>query len=40
MNIRLVEPGTQLIQASLQLPLDDGKADKTIHSASLQFDLP
>ena len=39
-NIRLTEPGVQLVQASLELPLDDGKADKTLHSSSLQFELP
>lgn len=39
-NIRLSEPGFQLIQASLETPLDDGKADKTIHSSALQFELP
>jgi nickel transport protein len=37
-NIRLVEPGFQLVQASLELALDDGKADKTIHSTALQFE--
>ncbi len=39
-NIRLQEPGFQLIQASLTLPLDDGRADKTIHSSSLHFEQP
>ena len=39
-NIRLSETGFQLIQASLETPLDDGKADKTIHSSALQFELP
>jgi len=38
-NIRLNEAGFQLIQASLELPLNDGKADKTIHSAALQFEI-
>ncbi len=38
-NIRLTEPGFQLVQASLELPLNDGKADKTIRTSSLQFDL-
>jgi len=38
-NIRLNEPGFQLIQASLELPLNDGKADKAIHSAALQFEI-
>jgi len=39
-NIRLSEAGFQLIQASMESPLDDGKADKTIHSSALQFELP
>ncbi len=39
-NIRLQNPGFQLIQASFELPLSDGKADKTIHASTLQFDLP
>ncbi len=39
-NIRLSETGFQLIQASLETPLDDGKADKTIHSSAMQFELP
>jgi len=39
-NIRMSEPGFQLIQASMESPLDDGKADKTIHSSALQFELP
>lgn len=39
-NIRLANPGFQLIQAGLELPLNDGKADKTILSSSLQFELP
>jgi nickel transport protein len=38
-NIRLNEPGFQLIQASLELPLNDGKADKAIHSSALQFEI-
>lgn len=38
-NIRLGEPGFQLIQGSLELPLNDGKADKAIHATSLQFDI-
>jgi nickel transport protein len=38
-NIRLNQPGLQLIEASLELPLNDGKADKTIHAASLQFEI-
>lgn len=40
MNIRLGESGFQLIEASLERPLTDGRADKLIHSASLQFDIP
>lgn len=39
-NIRLGEPGLQLVEASLELPLSDGKADKVIHGASLQFEIP
>ncbi len=39
-NIRLANPGFQLIQASLEYPLNDGRADKTIHSSSLHFDIP
>ena len=38
-NIRLNDPGFQLIQGSLELPLNDGKADKTIHATALQFGL-
>ncbi len=37
--IRLRQPGFQLIQAGLALPLDDGKADKALHTGSLQFEL-
>ncbi len=40
LNIRLNQPGFQLIQGSLEVPLNDGKADKAIHSTTLQFDLP
>ncbi len=39
-NIRLQNPGFQLIQASLELPLNDSKADRTVHAGSLQFELP
>lgn len=39
-NIRLQNPGFQLIQASLELPLNDGKADRIVHTGSLQFELP
>lgn len=38
-NIRLAEPGFQLVQASLETPLSDGKADKTIQTSSLQFQI-
>ena len=38
-NIRLNEPGFQLVQGSLELPLNDGKADKAIRSTSLQFEI-
>jgi nickel transport protein len=38
-NIRLQSAGFQLIQASIELPLNDGKADKAVHAASLQFEL-
>ena len=38
-NIRLQNPGFQLIQASLELPLNDGKADKAVHVSSLQFEI-
>ncbi len=38
-NIRLQNPGFQLIQASLDLPLNDDKADKAIHTGGLQFEI-
>jgi nickel transport protein len=38
-NIRLNEPGFQLVQGSLEFLLNDGKADKAIHSAALQFEI-
>lgn len=38
-NIRLNETGFQLIQASLELPLSNGNADKAIHSSALQFEI-
>lgn len=37
-NVRLQNAGFQLIQASLQRPLNDGMADKLIQSATLQFE--
>lgn len=39
LNIRLKQPGLQLIQASLEQPLDDVQADKAIHASTLQFDI-
>jgi nickel transport protein len=38
-NIRLSQTGFQHIEASLVLPLNDGKADKTVHTSSLQFEI-
>lgn len=38
-NIRLQEPGLQLVQGSMELPLNDGKADKAVHATSLQFEI-
>jgi nickel transport protein len=38
-NIRLNEPGFQLVQASLETPLGDGKADKLIQASTLQFEI-
>lgn len=38
--IRLRTAGTQLISASTELPLADGKADVEIRAATLQFELP
>lgn len=38
-NVRLQQPGFQLIQASLETPLADGKADKLIQSTALQFEI-
>jgi nickel transport protein len=39
-NVRLPQPGFQMLQASLERPLNDGKADKAIHAATLLFELP
>lgn len=39
LNIRLNQAGYQHIEASLELPLADGKADKTIRTSSLQFEI-
>jgi nickel transport protein len=38
--IRLRRGGVQLISASVELPLKDGKADVEIRAATLQFELP
>lgn len=37
--IRLRQPGIQLIAASFESPLSDGKADTAIRSAALQFEI-
>ena len=39
-NVRLQQAGLQLIQASLDSPLKDGKADRWVRAATLQFELP
>jgi len=38
-NVRLQRPGFQLIQASLELPSNDGRADRMVQSTALQFEL-
>ncbi|MCP5277893.1 MAG: DUF4198 domain-containing protein [Thiobacillus sp.] len=38
-NVRLQNLGVQLIQASLETPLKDGKADRLIQSTALQFEI-
>jgi nickel transport protein len=38
--IRLRQGGVQLIAASVETPLNDGKADVAIRGAILQFELP
>jgi nickel transport protein len=38
--IRLRHPGIQLISASVDMPLRDGKADVVTQAATLQFELP
>lgn len=38
--IRIRHGGVQLISTSVETPITDGKADKRIQSATLQFDLP
>ncbi|MDX9944024.1 MAG: hypothetical protein RBS35_04415, partial [Azonexus sp.] len=37
--IRIRRPGVQHISTSIELPLQDGKADIAIRSASLQFEI-
>ena len=38
-SIRLRHPGLQLIETSMETPLTDGKADQSIRTASLQFEV-
>lgn len=38
--IRLRHPGVQLISASIEVPLRDGKADVEVLATTLQFELP
>ena len=38
-SIRLRRGGLQLLQASRETPLTDGKADVAIRSATLQFEI-
>lgn len=37
--IRLRHPGVQLISTTLETPLTDGKADRSLRSATLQFEI-
>lgn len=37
--IRLARPGVQLITTTLATPLNDGKADRSLRSATLQFEI-
>jgi nickel transport protein len=39
LNVRLKEAGLQLIQASLETPLADGKADRLVQATALQFEV-
>lgn len=39
-SLRIRHGGTQLISASVETPLGDGKADTAIRAATLQFELP
>lgn len=38
-NLRLKDAGYQLLQASLELPLANGKADRAVHATALVFEL-
>lgn len=38
-NVRLLQGGFQHIQASLETPLEDGKADRLVQTTSLQFEV-
>jgi nickel transport protein len=38
-NVRLQRPGLQLIQASLETALHDGRADRLVQSSALQFEI-
>lgn len=39
-NLRLRQPGLQLISATRETPLQDGKADLLVRTSTLQFELP
>ena len=39
-SIRLRQGGLQLLEASQETPLTDGKADRLIRTASLEFEIP
>jgi nickel transport protein len=38
--IRIRTGGMQLVSASIEVPLSDGKADTVIRATALQFELP
>ena len=38
-NVRLGAPGIQLVEATLEQPLTDGKADRIINTTTLQFEI-
>ncbi|MCX7946549.1 MAG: DUF4198 domain-containing protein [Hydrogenophilus sp.] len=38
-NVRLQRAGVQVLQATVQLPLNDGKADRRVEQATLQFEV-